>query len=214
MKLIDMTITYKNGMKGMSKWHPVVKMERMAKLEEIGMNTSSLLLGSHIGTHMDAASHFIEGGYTIDQTPLENCIGEVTVVDLTFMEQGDAVKIENLKEYDLKPRIYLKFGWDRFIGQDKYNENFPYLTEEAAEYMLEKGVKLIAMDTLNLEKTPALEGKKFIIHKTLLAANVILVEALVNSEKIDCSKTYDLIALPLKLDGLDASPCRVVMIER
>jgi arylformamidase len=214
MKIIDMTITYENGMTGMSKYHPVTEFKRLGKIEEIGRNTSSILLGSHIGTHMDAPSHFIRDGYTIEDTPIESCIGDVTVVDARHRGKGDRLRVEDLRQYELKERVLLVFGWSKYWKTGDYLQEFPYIDSEAAQYMWENGVKLIAMDTPSPDTQPKDEATAYKIHKFMLKKNVIFVESVINTDQIDFSKDYCLIALPLKLDKVDASPCRVVLIER
>lgn len=215
MKIIDLTYTYKQGMTGMSKWHPVITFERLAKLEEIGMNTSSILLGSHIGTHMDAARHFIEGGYPINETPLERCVGDVTVVDVRHRGPGEQLQVSDLEKYDLKERVLLCFGWGKhWEDQKAFNTNFPTLSLESCRYMLDHGVKLVAMDIPSPDRQPKEGEERFPVHKLMLANRVIFVEALANTDQIDFNTQYEFVALPLKLEGLDASPCRVILMEK
>ncbi|BDF72360.1 cyclase [Oscillospiraceae bacterium] len=215
MKIIDLSHTYRPGMTGMSKWHPVVEFRRMGKLEEIGMNTSSILLGSHIATHMDAASHFIPGGYSIEATTLERCVGEVTVVDVRHRGKGDCLRVADLEPYQLKPRVLLCFGYCKYwADQAQYNVNYPYIGMEAAQYLLDKGVELVAMDIPSPDRPPAEGEERFPVHKLMLSHNIIFVEALANTQAVDFSARYTLVALPLKLEGVDASPCRVILIEK
>jgi len=214
MKIIDLTILYRNGMTGMSKWHPVVEMKRMGKLEEIGLNTSSILLGSHIGTHMDAASHFFEDGYSIEDTPLSACIGDVTIVDVRHRGRGEKLLVEDLETYNLKERVLLCFGWGQYWNTDRYLDAFPYLDLDAAKYMYEHGVKLVAMDIPSPDRPPKDETTKYEIHKYMLKREVIFVESLIHTDQIDFSKEYSFVALPLRLEGTDASPCRVILIEK
>lgn len=214
MKIIDMTITYENGMTGMSRYHPIVNIERLGKFEEIGRNTSSILLGSHLGTHMDAQSHFIEDGYTIENVPLEFCMGDVTIVDVRHRKKGDRLFKEDLEKYPLKERVLLLFGWDSLWKTDGYLDGFPSFDIEAARYMYDCGVKLVAMDTPSPDSPPVGGLPEYEIHKFMLDKEMILVESLVNTCQIDLDKDYYFIALPLKLTGCDASPCRAVLIEK
>lgn len=215
MKIIDLTYPYKPGMTGMSKWHPVVAFERLGKLEEIGMNTSSILLGSHIGTHMDAACHFIEGGYSIDETPLDCCVGDVTILDVRHRGAGEQLQVADLEKHKLKERVLLCFGWGKhWEDKARYNSNSPTLSLEACRYMLNCGVKLIAMDIPSPDCQPKEGDERFPVHKLMLNHRIIFVEALANTDQIDFNTQYELVALPLKLEGVDASPCRVILIEK
>jgi len=213
-KIIDMTITYENGMTGMSQYHPVVTLQRMAKIEEVGRNTSSILLGSHLGTHMDAPSHFIPGGGTIENTPLDVCMGEVTIVDARHRGPGSRLLPEDLAGLALKERVLLNFGWATRWATDQYLRDFPTISPEAAAVLLERGVRLVAMDTPSPDGCPKGGKQDYIIHRTMLAKGVIFVESLIHTEQIDPSSTYQMIALPLKLAGTDASPCRAVLVRK
>ena len=218
MKIIDLTHTYRPGMTGMSKWHPVVTFTQLAHIEEVNMNTSSILLGSHIGTHMDAACHQIIGGYSVEATPLEYCVGDVTIVDATHrgQEEGGCLQVCDLEKYDLKQRVLVNFGYSKYYKDpEKYNKGYPYISMDAAKYMLEKGVKLVAMDTCSVDP-PASEtpGHPFPVHKYTMQYGMIFVEALDHTDEIDPSKEYEFVALPLKLQGVDGSPCRVILIEK
>lgn len=207
MKIIDLTYTYRQGMTGMSKWHPIITFERLAKLEDIGMNTS--------GTHMDAARHFIEEGYTIDETPLDLCVGDVTVVDVRHRGAGEQLQVSDLEQYELKERVLLCFGWGKhWANQKAFNTNFPTLILDVCRYMLNCGVRLIGMDIPSPDCQPREGEEHFPVHKLMLSNRIILVETLANTDQIDFNAQYTFAALPLKLEGLDASPCRVILIKK
>lgn len=214
MRIIDLTITYENGMTGQSKYHPVVEIKRLGKFEEIGRNTSSALLGTHIGTHMDAPYHFIENGNTIDNIDLNLCIGDVTIVDVRHRGVGDCLNVEDLKGYKLKSIVLLYFGWNKYLNTPQYNDRYPYITIEAANHMVDAGVKVIAMDIPSPDGKPKGDDQDFIVHRVLLKKEIIFVESLINTEAIDFKKEYTFVALPIKLYKTDAAPCRAILIEK
>ena len=128
---------------------------------------------------------------------------------------GEQLQVSDLEQYDLKERVLLCFGWGKHWGDQKaFNTNFPTLSLEACQYMLDHGVKLIAMDIPSPDRQPREGEERFPVHKLMLRSRVIFVEALANTDQIDFNAQYEFVALPLKLEGLDASPCRAILMEK
>ena len=215
MKIIDLSITIDNEcMTCGTPWHEKVKIEPLGKLEEVGRNTSRFVLGSHSATHMDAPYHFIENGYGIDKINLETCIGEVTCIDFRNKPAGSVISIEDLKEIKISERMLFVFGWYNNWKTKEYYNNFPYFSEDSIKYLISKGMLLFALDTPSPDNGSAineLDDSKN--HKILLEKNVIIIEYLYNTDKIDFSKNHEIIALPLKIKGVDGSPARVILKE-
>ncbi len=214
MNILDLTRTYENGqIAGNPKRHPIVILERMGKIEKDGLNTSKIILGSHTGTHMDAPRHFIVDGETIDNLDLSRCVGDVVLIDFRRFEPGDVVKLEDVESLRLGERMLFAFGWERFADDVQKKNKWPYFSLEAAEYLADNGVRLIATDLPSPDACPTCSPTDFEVHRSLLRKDVTFVESLVNIEQIDFNKTYALIALPLKARGLDGAPCRVVLVK-
>ena len=90
MIMIDLSLDIDNEcMTCGTKWHEKVCIKPLGKINEVGRNTHSILLGSHSGTHVDAPLHFFEDMKGIDQLDLAQICGDVTVIDLTYIKQGD-----------------------------------------------------------------------------------------------------------------------------
>lgn len=213
MKVIDLTLLIDNDcMTCNAPWHEKVSIKGLGKLDEVGRNTSSILLGSHTATHMDAPLHFFEDGAGIEKVDLSNCIGEVTCVDLRHKKAGDCVTLEDLKGIKVTERMLFCFGWYHWWKTEQYYKGFPYFSKDAIEYLLEKGMVFMAMDTPSPDDGSAIQLKDDSpMHKLLLGRNVIIVEYLCNTDCIDSTCNYEIIALPLKLQGCDGSPARVVL---
>jgi len=107
-------------------------------------------------------------------------------------------------------RLIIRFGWAKYWGGNKFFENYPYLSEEAARYLLSHEIKLIGCDTPQLDSANNIGSP---IHKILLNEKIILVEYLANLDNIHILNGWKLIALPLKITGADGSPSRVCLYK-
>jgi arylformamidase len=164
---------------------------------------SSLLLSSHTGTHIDAPVHYLKTGDTIDTIPLESLLGTCRVVDLG--EKDGIITRDNLtgKIGDEK-RILLKTS---FSGKTSFTENYPSIGLDAAKYLVSGGVRCIGIDSPSIESFQC-DGS---VHRHLLSNNCLIIELLDLSGVSE--GVYDLVALPLRLTGLDGAPARVILRE-
>lgn len=212
MNYIDLTHKYKNGMTfGNPENHPVVTIEPMATLQEKGCNTSRIVLGSHLGTHMDGKKHLLAGGEATDSIDLARLNGDVTVVDLSAVRKGSRVEVEDLQEVKVSERMIFSFDRAKYFGTPEYSESWPYFSVEAIRYLIEGGIKFIGMDIVGPDDK---QDRSFPCHKALFAADVVIVENLANTSSIDFEEEYELIALPLSLEGSDGAPVRAVLVRK
>jgi arylformamidase len=172
----------------------------------------SIRFNNHIGTHLDGPSHFIEGGMTVDEIPLESLIGRAVILDFTHKGKNDLITKEDLQahEYLIPPgsRVLIKTGWDVNFTSEVYFENFPCLTREAAEYLVHLRIRLLGTDT---PSPSPLDDPGQTIHKTLLAAGIVILESLKNLSLIDRNQCQ-IIVLPLPIKDFSGAPCRVVAV--
>lgn len=114
-------------------WHPFVEITQLGRHGLENRETRKLVLGTHTGTHIDAPRHFIPGGGTVDQIPLEQLVGEASVLDLSSFGPGMEVGREDL-EYVVgkRPvtRVLLQFNWDRYLGTESYYNDSPFFRKE------------------------------------------------------------------------------------
>lgn len=213
--IIDLTIPIETNMPTCgTPWHQSVEVHQMGTLDDVGRNTSRFLLGSHSGTHMDAPTHFIQGGKTLENLDLNILCGPVKILDFTNVKENGILIKTDFEKCELGERILLRYGWYKNWKTDKYYRAFPYIDLEAAEYLIERGVKLIAMDTPSPDMGAAIgEKDDSPVHKLLLQNEVIIVEYLTNTDQIRNDTEYEIIALPLKIVGVDGSPSRVLLRE-
>jgi arylformamidase len=210
---VDLTQDLANGMP-VYPGDPSPSFESYATLDEDGVNLTKLTIGSHTGTHTDAPIHFVRGGIGVDQIPVDKLIGEAIVVDLSQMPIGSGVTAS-----DLRSRLEGTIRDDDIVvcytgcsdrwGEESIEEDFTYLTEDAAEYLVSKKVRAVGIDFLSVEKFKA---KDPVAHKVLLGNGIFIMESLSNALKKLVGKRILLICLPIKLRGGDGAPSRVVAV--
>lgn len=201
-----------------SSWHPVVEITILGRHGIEGRETRKLVLGTHTGTHTDAPLHFIPKGRGIDQVPLEVLVGPALVLNFSPcrpMQEIDVPDLERKIGGKAPTRLILRTDWSEQFGEMPYYTQYPFLSEAAAHWLVEKGVALIAMDTPSPDNPSHSRGtsKDSPNHKVLLGAGVVLVEYLCNLKALTASEV-ELVVLPLKLTGCDGSPARCIAIER
>lgn len=164
---------------------------------------SELRMSSHSGTHIDAPVHYLKQGDTIDTVPLPNLIGRCRVLDVTGA--GNRITAEVLRgRINGTERLLLKTA---FSGKDRFEEDYPCLTLDAAQLITAGGRLCVGIDSLSIESFHC-DGS---VHRELLRRGCIVIELLDLSGIPEGD--YEMVALPLRLAGLDGSPARVVLIE-
>ncbi|MGA7844063.1 MAG: cyclase family protein [Dehalococcoidales bacterium] len=179
------------------------QFERRASMERGDMgNNSTIHMGIHTGTHLDAPRHGIIDGKTIDKMPLSDAIGPARVIEINDME---AVRAEALKQYQFKrgERVLFKTqNSARCWKTDAFVADFVYIATDAAQILADAEVRLVGIDYLSVGGPPE-------THKILLCAGVWLLEGLDLSAVIPGN--YNLVCLPLRLIGVEGSPVRAVL---
>lgn len=211
-KIIDLTMPIEEGMQTFpAHWHPFVEISQLGRHGLENRETRKIVLGSHTGTHIDAPRHFIPGGLTVDQIPLDKLVGPAVVLDLTNFGAGEEVGPDILKDLlGGRPpnRILMRFDWDRRLGTMAYYSDAPYLSEKAAQWLVDQGCHLLGMDTAMPDNPKNGRGceKDSPNHKILLANGVVLVEYMVNLSAL--SPVVNLVVAPLKVKDGDGAPVR------
>lgn len=171
-------------------------------------NVSEIKLCSHTGTHIDAPKHFFSNGQTIDNIPLTRCIGYAKVFDLTgksFIDYDD-IKDLNIEKNDT---ILFKTDNKNSMLSNTLKENFVYITETCAKYLADKKINAVGIDYLSIE---SLDSPNSIVHKTLLKSGVLIYEGIILTDVPEGK--YEIVALPLKFEHGNASPTRIVLIDK
>lgn len=173
-----------------------------------GANVSFIRFGSHTGTHADAARHFFDDGQTVDAIPLERLIGPALL--LSFADDLRAVTAADLQKHVLKghTRVLLRTRNSALLSQKEFAQDYTYLAPDGAQYLVDNGVELVGIDYLSIEQFHSGHHKT---HRTLLARSVVILEGLDLS--VPAPGEYQLICLPLRIEGCDGAPARAVLIE-
>ena len=205
MTIIDISVPCHEGMASFPGIEPP-KFTQLRKLEEDGKSVWKFEMSTIAGTHIEAPCHSIAGAACIDAADLDKCFGPCEVIDVIgkdgIIQFTEVSKIKS-------PRVLFKTGNSSFIREDKFYDDYTALSLEAAETLVQNGVRLVGLDYYGIERRGSLDHP---VHQTLLKAGVVILVGL------DLSRVspgyYTLSAMPLSLKGLDGSPCRAVLIQQ
>ncbi|KZS49389.1 cyclase [Rhizobium anhuiense] len=215
--IIDLTMTLREGIMTFPvHWHPVVEITQLGRFEVEGRETRKIVLGTHTGTHVDAPRHFVPKGETIENTDLDIYYGPARVLDFTHLPDKTEITREMLVERigrDFPSRILFRYDWERRLDSLKYYSDHPYLSEEACEWIVENGIRLVGFDAPMPDDPRNGRGsdRDSPNHTILLGAGVAILEYLVNLSQIP-TKDFILSALPLKIEEGDGAPVRAIAI--
>lgn len=205
MKIHDISMTIEENMmvyKNLEKKKP--RFENIDNFSNASHYETNIYINLHTGTHVDFPLHMIENGKTSDSEVLSNYITEAKVIDLTHVI--DKITLNDVVNLEINAGDFVLFKTKN--SEDKeFNFEFIYLDKDAAKYLSEKEIKGVGIDTLGIER--AQKGHE--THKYLLSKDIVILEGL-NLKNIT-EGTYQLIALPIKIKGVEASFCRAVLIE-
>ncbi len=187
---------------------PQVELERFASISSgSDANVSRIACGVHMGTHIDAPLHFVDGATSVDQLDLQTMIGKVHVIDLQGEPTITRAKLEEQGITRRARRLLFKTDnstiWQE--ARSDFVESFVALQADAAEWCVERGILLVGIDYLSI--APYDEGVP--THRILLEAGVVIVEGL-NLSAVPAGR-YSLCCLPLNLVGSDGAPARVIL---
>jgi kynurenine formamidase len=203
MKVIDLTHPITGETPVYFPWHPPTVLERTATYKENRCEVRRLSIGTHSGTHIDAPSHVFEGKPTLDQYDPGLWYVDAQVLDFTPRESGKEISKEEI-EAKLKRKgvgVVIKTGWDAEFGKKDYYKTYPPLSTQAAEFLVEMNVPVVASDTpYTLD-----------VHYILLNHGIPLVTNLNNTAQLQ-EGMIKLIAAPLLIKGGDGAPARVLAV--
>lgn len=208
MPIYDITVPIRTTMP-VYEGDPGVKIDSWSAFAKgDSSNVSMLNFGAHTGTHVDAPAHFIEGANTVDKLSLDTLIGPARVIRVP--DDVTEITPEFLAGCDLNgvTRVLFHTRNSGFWNDQGFRKDFTHLLPEAAEVLVDQGVRLVGTDYLSIEKFHSGHHRT---HLTLLQKSVVIVEGLNLSDVPDGD--YEFICLPLKIaDGAgDGAPARAVL---
>ena len=206
MKILDISMSLSEDSLNYPGDTPFSRKISEAQSEGGVCNMSRVVMSSHSGTHLDAPLHFVEEGKSIDQMPLDIFYGPVRVIDLG---NCNLILSSDLEEHLLESpkRFICKTGGWKLLKKGQFPEQHPALTADAAELLVEKGIRLLGLDFITVDRA---EGN-FPVHNILLPREIAILEGL-QLEQVEAGD-YILAAFPLKFKGGDGSPCRAVLLD-
>jgi kynurenine formamidase len=192
---------------------PVPKLTRIADMPERPLTISRLEIVVHMGTHVDSPRHFFLDGPAMEAVPLERLVGSGVVVRIEKPAYGviEPADLEHA-EVPIEPGdiVAIDTGWSERWGTADWDHH-PCLSVDAARWLVDKRVKLVAVDTptpdLPLDRRPS--NFTWPVHRILLACGVLIAEQLANLKTVTGRRVEFLFA-PLPIEGSDGSPARVV----
>ncbi len=203
---IDVSVSLHTGM---AHWpdNPPVQIEYMLHMSRGDIcNVSTLSLGSHTGTHMDGPFHFLPEGKGLHEMPFDAAIGRARVLEISDPE---SIKPDELRLHKIRQGERLLFktlNSSRCWQTDTFIEDFVYISQEAARYLASIGVKTVGIDYLSVGGYTK-DGVE--THRALLEADIWIIEGL-DLSPVEPG-TYELICLPVKIDGSDGAPARAIL---
>ena len=170
------------------------------------LGLSKITTTLHIGAHVDAPNHYCKSEKGIGERSLHYYLGPAQVISAKT-QKGQRVKIEDLETQEIQaPRILIKTN--SFPDPNRWNSNFCSLSPELVEFLAEKHVLLVGIDTPSIDPE---QDKVLEAHTMVAKYNMAILEGIILNEVPD--GLYQLHALPLKLKGADASPVRAILIN-
>jgi kynurenine formamidase len=180
------------------------------------INCNAMLLAEHVGSNCDAPYHVLKDGKKMDELPVDAFIGPGIVLNFLGIEDNSIINAEDIKRAVRQQNLQIEKGqiilfytgfddkhWDTSPSISKKLKDRPTISEDAANYLVNKEIKAIGLDT----GSPDITGTCLPIHHILLNANVLIIESLCNLGQLP-DKNFLFIALPLNIKGGSGSPVR------
>jgi len=184
--------------------NPAPEIRRYSSIPENKTNESLICVGSHCGTHVDAKRHIRNGAEGAASLPLDSFCGECQVLDLTNVEKE--IHRQDLERFIIHSGdIILLKTKNSLRGYTRFWEDFVHLKLDAANYLVERGVRTLGFDYLSVKKF----GSDDEVHQVLIE-NLTLFEGL-DLSQVPAGK-YLFAGLPLRID-CDGAPARVILID-
>lgn len=193
---------------------PAPEFETLRDVATDDINVQRYAVATHVGTHVDAPIHFVEGGATIDDLPLERFAGDAIILDVS-VDEPEAITVDRVTAAEGTVQqgdiVLLHTGWGEKFGSEAYASH-PWLSVELADWFVERGVSFVGMDVL----TPDIPGPRrpdgwteFPVHRTLLGEGILIAENLTNLGPYT-GQRVPIQGFPINIRGGDGAPARFV----
>jgi arylformamidase len=189
-----------------------IEFQPIARIDDgASANVTRISMPNHCVTHVDPPRHYLADGATLDRVPLERWIGPCQVIEIAA--EIDRIEPEHLDSAGIAPetkRLLFKTRNSAHWRKNPITFDTAYvaLSQAAARWIVDRGIKLIGIDALSFEPFDDEEG---VVHRLILGNDVLAVEGL--DLAVVAPGYYDLICLPLKLQDGDGAPARVILLQ-
>jgi len=213
MNLIDLSHTIEDGLityKGLPA--PLIcdymsrEDSRQFYAEGTEFQIGKIEMISNTGTYIDCPFHRYHDGKDLNDTALDRFADlDAIVVRHDYEKDGLAINVNLFENLNLKDKaVLVNTNWDGKWNTEDYFENHPFLTKQAAEYLLEQKVKLVGIDSYNIDDTRTNERP---VHSILLKNEILIVEHMTNMKRLP-NKEFHFSAVPPKIKGMGTFPVR------
>ena len=213
MKVIDLTLTISEEIPTFPG-SPQPNFINWETLEKDGYNLELLFLSSHTGTHIDAPYHFLKKGQKIHQIVTRRLVTEAILIKIRKVANQSITK-DDIQKFEKKygkiddgSTVIFHTGWQKNLKKESYFLRNPGLAVSAARYLASKKINMVGIDSPSIDLG---KDSKFSVHHILAKSGILIVENLVNLEKIN-SEMFHLIVAPLKLKNATGSPVRAMAL--
>ncbi len=213
MKIYDLTHTISPDM----PVYPGAEQPQLlpgSSYEKDGFRETILHIFSHTGTHMDAPNHLFGDQPTLDALPIGQFVGRGLAVDCRAYGKGETIPLAAITAYGKQAEqaefLLLCTGWDRYWGKAEYFGDYPYLSQEAVDYVKCRRKKGVGLDVMSIDPIP---DENLTIHRQLLAeGDFVVMENLAGLDRLLGKGLFTCCALPLKFENADGAPIRAIAI--
>jgi len=174
--------------------------------EGAGFFLTRLTLLTQIATHIDAPSHYLKAGKSIDEIPIDVFMGKARLLDLSSVEGSIITAQDCIRQGQWTERVLLKTRASKSWHSQCFPCDYPVLEKQAVDYLSSKGVRILVTDTPSVDEFSCKSPR---IHLWLSEYDIYIMESAYLFEAEE--GYYELIALPLNLKGADGSPVRAVL---
>lgn len=174
-------------------------------------NIGKIEMVANTGTYVDSPFHRFREGPDVSDLELASLADLEGLVVRATQRRRRAIGVGWFAKMPLRGKaVLVHTGWDRHWRTDQYFEGYPFLTADAAEYLIEQGVRLIGIDSLNIDDTD--DGERP-VHTALLGAGIPVVEHLCHLDELP-NEGFRFHAVPVKVKGMGSFPVRAYGIVR
>ena len=205
LKPVDLTLPLRKGMRGFD-YH------QANTVKDHGWNARTLQIYSHCGTHMDAPLHFEAAPGTIDQYPVSSFMGKAWVVKIPVNQSSQLLTVKDLgpvlQKFRAGDSLIIQTEWSQFENTPKYRDEMPRIAQDLALWCVQNKVNMLAVEPPSVADVNNMDELTE-VHQILLKGGVIIIEGLTNLGALR-GESVILLALPLKVEGGDGAPARVI----